>query len=51
MGDPLFYLNDVGMASDVDGLLKALQQASHFDQLLSDANPVVRDRAVKLALG
>ena len=46
-GSP-FHINDVGMLSDADGVLKALKHAMCFDELLKD--PTLTQRCVDLAL-
>jgi hypothetical protein len=47
VGTP-FTITDVGMASDADGLLKALKHAACFDELMADC--ALAHRCVDLAL-
>jgi len=50
LGSPLRFL-EVGMASDADGLLKALRHAECFDRLLNIGDPALTQLCADLALG
>jgi hypothetical protein len=45
-----FCINDVGMLSDADGLLKALKHAACFNQLVHEGPPTLTQRCADMAL-
>jgi hypothetical protein len=46
-----FYINGVGMLSDVDGLFKALKLAECFEQIVAEGDSDLVQRCADLALG
>jgi hypothetical protein len=51
LGEPPFSFNQVGMLSDADGLVRAMQHGSYFDRLLHEGDPQLARKCVDLALG